>query len=52
MIVTITSTTPVVAAPTPLMMALRYATPAPFTRNQRRTMPVCDSVNAVKTPTT
>ena len=49
--VTITRTTPVVNAPMPLMIALRFH-PGPFTRNHRRTMPVCDSVNAVNTPTT
>ena len=51
-IVTMTSTTPVVNAPMPLMTA---AAPPPrplHTRNQRRTMPACESVNAVNTPTT
>ena len=51
-IVTTTSTTPVVAAPTPLITALRchraflgaHATAAPC--------PACDRVNAVNTPTT
>ena len=33
------------------MIALRRH-PGPFTRNQRRTIPACDSVKAVKTPTT
>ena len=50
-IVTTTSTTPVVTAPMPLMIALRCQL-ASFVRSQRRTMPACESVNAVNTPTT
>jgi hypothetical protein len=49
--VTITRTTPVVAAPIPLMIALRSHRPS-RNRNHRRTIPPCDSVNAVNTPTT
>ena len=51
MIVATTRTIPVTAAPTPFRVA-RQRQPAPFTRNQRRTIPACDSVNAVKTPIT
>jgi hypothetical protein len=48
---TMTSTTPVATAPIPLMMALRRQ-PGSFVRSHRRTMPDCDNVNAVNTPTT
>ena len=50
-IVTMTRTTPVVPAPIPLMIALRSHRPS-RNRIQRRTIPACDSVNAVNTPTT
>ena len=49
--VTITRTTPVVSAPTPLMNAYRCQF-GPLIRIHRRTMPVWDRVNAVNTPTT
>ena len=48
---TITSTTPVTTAPTPLMTMLRRH-PWPRSLRHRRTIPACDSVNAVNTPTT
>ena len=52
-----TSTRPVAIAPTPLIDDRDGASPvaprSPFrrSRSQWRTMPVCDSVNAVNTPT-
>ena len=49
--VTITSTTPVALAPIALMIMLRCH-PGPRSRRQRLTIPLCESVNAVKTPTT
>ena len=51
-IVTMTKTTPVVAAPTPLMMARASPSRSAVLLNHRRTMPVCESVKAVNTPTT
>ena len=51
MIVATTSTTPVTNAPTPFSVA-RQCQPSPRTRNHRRTIPVWDRVNAVKTPIT
>jgi len=52
-----TRTTPVVTAPTMLITIERcqpFAASGPrcFSFNQWRTMPVCDSVNEVNTPTT
>ena len=45
-----TATMPVATAPTPLMNALRCQ-PELRSESQWRTIPVCDSVNAVNTPT-
>ena len=50
-IVTMTSTSPVATAPMPLITALRFQ-PRSRVRSQWRTMPVCESVNEVNTPTT
>jgi hypothetical protein len=50
-IVTITSTTPVARAPDALITMLRRH-PGSRSLHQRRTIPSCDSVNAVNTPTT
>jgi hypothetical protein len=44
-------TRPVAAAPTPLITALRFH-PGSRERSQCLTIPVCESVNAVKTPIT
>jgi hypothetical protein len=49
--ITITVTTPVVAAPTPFSTALQRH-PGRRVRSQYRTIPACASVNAVKTPIT
>ena len=55
--ITTTSTRPVVTAPTMLIAIERrqcFGASAPFrdSRSQRRTIPVCDSVKDVNTPTT
>ena len=50
-IVTTTSTIPVVTAPMPLITALRCQLPSRV-RSHRLTMPACERVNAVNTPTT
>ena len=51
-IVTTTRTTPVVAAPIPLITALRCQLPCLQSGSSGGPCPACDSVNAVKTPTT
>ncbi len=45
-----TATTPVATAPTPLMTSRRRQ-PARARVHQCRTMPACDRVNEMKTPT-
>ena len=45
-------TRPVAAAPRPFTTARHAASPAPRIRRQWRTIPACESVNAVKTPIT
>ena len=44
-------TTKVAVAPTPFTIA-RQRQPGPCVRSQYRTIPACESVNAVNTPTT